>query len=110
VTARITSQVANFYPMLRGWGWFSRIGRFVYRYTQLRIHVIVTNGFLRSLANLDLAPSVIGNLRGNTPGVPDDEEFKALRRLRAERRQDQETAASREPDAEKPPRGRETAA
>jgi hypothetical protein len=85
VTARITSQVANFYPMLRGWGWFSRIGRFIYRYTQLQIHILVTNAFLRSLANLDLAPSVVGSLAGSTPGVPDDQEFEALRRLQAER-------------------------
>ena len=84
ITARITSSVANFYPMLRGWGWFSSVGRFIYRYTQLQIHILVTNAFLRSLANLDLAPSVVGNLRGSTPGVPDDEEFEALRRLQAE--------------------------
>ena len=85
VTARITSQVANFYPMLRGWGWFSSIGRFVYRFTQLQIHVVVTNAFLRSLATLDLAPSVVGSLEGSTPGVPDDEEFEAMRRLGPER-------------------------
>lgn len=89
VTARITSQVANFYPMLRGRGWFSRIGRFVYRFTQLQVHLIVTNRFLRSLANLDLAPSVVGSLRGSTPGVPDEEEFEALRRLQAEQRREQ---------------------
>src|SRR5918997_1042207 len=93
VTARLTSQVANFYPMLRGWGWFSRIGRFVYRFTQLQIHVIVTNAFLRSLANLDLAPSVVGSLRGSTPGVPDDEEFEAVRRLQAERRREHAAGA-----------------
>jgi len=110
VTARITSQVANFYPMLRGWGWFSRIGRFVYRYTQLQIHIIVTNRFLRSLANLDLAPSVVGDLRGSTPGVPDDEEFEALRRLWAERRSREDTAKSSDQGAaEQPPPGREAA-
>ena len=43
--------------MIAGWGWFARIGRFLYNQTQLRIHVIVTNAFLRSLANLDLEPS-----------------------------------------------------
>jgi hypothetical protein len=86
VTARITSQVSNFYPAIRGWGWFSRIGRFVYRFTQLQIHVLVTNAFMRSLANLELAPSVVGSLAGRTPGVPDDEELEALRRLQAERR------------------------
>lgn len=59
---RVTSAVASFYPLIRGWGWFSRIGTHVYRITQLRIHVIVTHAFLRSLARLDLAPSVVGAL------------------------------------------------
>lgn len=89
VTLRVTSQVANFYPAIRGWGWFSRIGRVIYRFTQLKIHVLVTNAFFRSLVNLDLAPSVVGNLRGSTPGLPDPDELEAVRRLRAER----ETAA-----------------
>lgn len=89
VTLRVTSQVANFYPAIRGWGWFSRIGRVIYRFTQLKIHVLVTNAFFRSLANLDLAPSVVGNLRGSTPGLPHPDELEAVRRLRAER----ETAA-----------------
>ncbi len=62
VTGRVTSEVANFYPLIAGWGWFSRIGRHLYRITQLRIHVIVTHAFLRSLARLDLAPSVVGAL------------------------------------------------
>jgi hypothetical protein len=61
--ARVTSEVGNFYPMIRGWGWFAKIGRFVYRITQLFIHVIVTDAFFRSLARLDLAPSVVGALR-----------------------------------------------
>jgi hypothetical protein len=63
-TIRVSSEVASFYPMLAGWGWFGRIGRVIYRTTQLRIHVIVTNAFLRSLARLDLAPSVVGSLKG----------------------------------------------
>ena len=58
----VISEVENFYPMLAGWGWFSRIGRAIYRVTQLRLHVVVTNAFLRSLARLDLAPSVVGAL------------------------------------------------
>jgi len=62
VTARVSSEVANFYPLIGGWGWFSRVGRHLYRVTQLRIHVIVTHAFLRSLARLDLAPSVVGAL------------------------------------------------
>ena len=63
VTARISSEVANFYPALGGWGWFAKIGAWIYRNTQLRIHVIVTNGFLRSLARLQLVPSKVGQLR-----------------------------------------------
>ena len=63
VTARVSSEVANFYPALGGWGWFAKIGAKVYRYTQLKIHVIVTNGFLRSLARLELVPSKVGQLR-----------------------------------------------
>ncbi len=63
VTARVTSEVANFYPALGGWGWFAKIGARIYRYTQLKIHVLVTNGFLRSLARLDLVPSKVGQLR-----------------------------------------------
>jgi hypothetical protein len=62
-TVRVTSEVASFYPMLAGWGWFWKIGRVIYRSTQLKIHVIVTNAFLRSLARLDLEPSRVGALR-----------------------------------------------
>ena len=63
ITVRVSSEVANFYPAIGGWGWFSKIGARVYRYTQLAIHVVVTNGFLRSLARLDLVPSRVGQLR-----------------------------------------------
>jgi hypothetical protein len=66
-TVRVTSEVASFYPMLAGWGWFWKVGRVIYRYTQLKIHVIVTNAFLRSLARLDLEPSVVGALRATEP-------------------------------------------
>jgi hypothetical protein len=62
VTGFVSSEVANFYPLIGGWGWFSRVGRHLYRITQLRIHVIVTHAFLRSLARLDLEPSVVGAL------------------------------------------------
>jgi hypothetical protein len=50
--------VANFYPSIA-----SRLGRRLYNVTQSRIHVIVTYGFLRSLARLDLAESRVGDLR-----------------------------------------------
>ena len=59
---RIRSEVQNFYPFLRGSGWFARIGARIYAATQLRIHVLVTNGFLRSLARLDLPPSAVDAL------------------------------------------------
>ena len=29
--ATVSSEVANFYPLIAGWGWFSRIGRALYR-------------------------------------------------------------------------------
>jgi hypothetical protein len=60
-TAIVTSEVVNFYPRIA-----AGIGRFFYNQTQLRIHVIVTNAFLRSLANLDFEPSVVGAL---SPGA-----------------------------------------
>ncbi|HWD11226.1 MAG TPA: hypothetical protein VG366_05245 [Solirubrobacteraceae bacterium] len=52
-------EVANFYPSIA-----SRLSRPVYNATQSRIHVIVTYGFLRSLARLDLAESRVGRLSG----------------------------------------------
>ncbi len=53
----VTSEVVNFYPWLRGTGWFARTGTWIYAQTQLRIHLWVTRGYLRSLA--DLPSSVI---------------------------------------------------
>lgn len=64
VTGTVTSEVANFYPTIAGWGAFARFGAHLYRITQLNIHVVVTHAFLRSLARLDLAPSRIGSLLG----------------------------------------------
>ena len=63
----VSSEVVNFYPLIAGWGWFGRIGRMLYNQTQLRIHVVVTNAFLRSLANLELERSVVGVL---SPAAP----------------------------------------
>jgi hypothetical protein len=62
-TLEVSSEVVNFYPMIAGTGRFSGVGRILYRFTQLRLHVFVTNAFLRSLARLDLAPSVVGQLK-----------------------------------------------
>ena len=53
--AVVTSEVVNFYPMIA-----FRLGRWLYDQTQLRIHVIVTHAFLRSLANLQLEESRTG--------------------------------------------------
>ena len=50
----VSAEVANFYPGLRFGGAFARIGAWIYNQTQLRIHVIVTHGFLRSLTSLSL--------------------------------------------------------
>jgi hypothetical protein len=62
VNVAVEVEVANFYPTIA-----SRLSRFVYEQTQSRIHVIVTHGFLRSLARLDLEESVVG--RFDAPSV-----------------------------------------
>ena len=48
-------EVANFYPSIA-----TRLSRRLYEATQSRIHVIITHGFLRSLARMDLAESRVG--------------------------------------------------
>lgn len=55
VKAHVEVEVANFYPAIA-----SGIGQWVYANTQSRIHVVMTHGFLRSLARLDLAESRVG--------------------------------------------------
>ena len=66
ITARVSSEVANFYPAIAQ-SWvprrLARFGAWLYKQTQLRIHIIVTNAFLRSLARLELPESVVGSLR-----------------------------------------------
>ncbi len=52
VRLHVRVEVSNFYPWL-----VSGIALWFYRATQSRIHVVVTHGFLRSLAKLDLAES-----------------------------------------------------
>lgn len=54
VNVAVEVEVANFYPAIA-----SRLSRFVYVQTQSRVHVLVTQGFLRSLARLDLEESVV---------------------------------------------------
>jgi hypothetical protein len=48
-------EVANFYPALSTF-----VARWFYVNTQSRIHVLVTHGFLRSLAKLELEESAVG--------------------------------------------------
>jgi hypothetical protein len=55
-------EVANFYPSIA-----SRLSRRLYIATQSRIHVIITHGFLRSLARLDLAESRVGRFARSDP-------------------------------------------
>ena len=55
---RVEVAVGNFYPSIA-----SGISRRLYDATQSRLHVIVANAFLRSLARLDLAESRVGHLR-----------------------------------------------
>jgi hypothetical protein len=54
---RVSLEVANFHPAIA-----TRLGRRIYYATQAKIHVFVTNGFLRSLRRLDLAESKVGVL------------------------------------------------
>ncbi|HMJ03420.1 MAG TPA: hypothetical protein VK506_10790 [Conexibacter sp.] len=64
---RVEVEVANFYPSIA-----RRLSRPVYRITQSRIHVLVTYGFLRSLARLDLAESRVAAYVGlGIDDVPD---------------------------------------
>ena len=62
---RVEVAVANFYPSIA-----RRLSAPVYRATQSRVHVLVTYGFLRSLARLDLAESRVGRL-ATLDEVPD---------------------------------------
>jgi hypothetical protein len=65
ITVHVSSEVENFYPTIAApgvRGLIGRIMRAVYRITQLRLHVLVTHGFLRSLARLELPPSAVGAL------------------------------------------------
>jgi hypothetical protein len=65
VNVHVEVEVANFYPAIA-----SRLSRWVYVNTQSRIHVLITHGFLRSLARLDLAESRVGRF-ATLDEVPD---------------------------------------
>jgi hypothetical protein len=51
-------EVAAFYPAIA-----FRAARWIYANTQSRIHILVTHGFLRSLARLELEESAVGRFR-----------------------------------------------
>ena len=55
-------EVANFYPAIATW-----VARWFYKQTQSRIHVLVTHGFLRSLARLELEESAVGRYADQRP-------------------------------------------
>jgi hypothetical protein len=74
---RVEVEVANFYPSIA-----SRFGQWFYAATQSRIHVLVTYGFLRSLAKLDLAESKVGRF-ARASDVPDPSRERPSARLRA---------------------------
>jgi hypothetical protein len=69
VALLVSSEVVHFYPTIA-----TRFSRWIYEQTQLRLHVIVTHAFLRSLANLELDRSVVGALRPSPP--PADAELE----------------------------------
>jgi len=60
--AHVEVEVANFYPRIA-----TSVARWAYKATQSRIHVLVTHGFLRSLARRELEMSAVGRFAG-----PDD--------------------------------------
>lgn len=74
---RVSCEVANFYPVLRIGGPLSRLGARLYSATQLRIHVWVTHGFLRSLARLELPPSPVGAFRPPEAQARDEDSAEA---------------------------------
>ena len=76
VTVTVSSEVGAFVPTLSfpGLRALTGFGRWFYKQTQLRVHVIVTHAFLRSLGNLELEESQIGLLRVSPPGQPTETE------------------------------------
>jgi hypothetical protein len=58
----IEVEIASFYPAIA-----LRIARWLYTITQSRVHVLVTHGFLRSLAKLELEESAVGRFDPNGP-------------------------------------------
>jgi len=63
--AHVEVEVANFYPAIATW-----VARWFYTATQSRIHVLVTHGFLRSLARRELEHSAVGRFAEPDNGGP----------------------------------------
>jgi hypothetical protein len=63
--AHVEVEVANFYPAIAAW-----VTRWFYTATQSRIHVLVTHGFLRSLARRELETSAVGRFEPGGPQTP----------------------------------------
>jgi hypothetical protein len=63
--AHVEVEVANFYPAIATW-----VTRWFYKITQSRIHVLVTHGFLRSLARRELETSAVGRFEPNGQRQP----------------------------------------
>jgi hypothetical protein len=63
--AHVEVEVANFYPAIATWS-----ARWFYKATQSRIHVLVTHGFLRSLARRELETSAVGRFEPNGQKEP----------------------------------------
>jgi len=68
--AHVEVEVANFYPRIA-----TAIARWLYIATQSRIHVLVTHGFLRSLARLELEESAVGRF---DPEADDDARMESV--------------------------------
>jgi hypothetical protein len=64
VNLHVEVEVANYYPRIA-----LSFTQWLYAVTQSRIHVIVTYGFLRSVAKLNLAPSKVGRFETRRPGI-----------------------------------------
>jgi hypothetical protein len=62
-SVHVEVEVSNFYPALSVW-----VARWFYQQTQSRIHVLVTHGFLRSLARRELEESAVGRFAVDRPG------------------------------------------
>ena len=58
--AHVEVEVANFYPAIATF-----VARWFYKATQSRIHVLVTHGFLRSIARRELEESAVGRFEPN---------------------------------------------